>query len=83
MINSIIQNNLIKIQRNMSDQEKKQQRIYDLLNAERKSKCLCLQETKQRRKKISQKKSFGKQKGKVRIEQKTLRMLFIFSHSDD
>ena len=33
---------LIKIQPNMSEQEKKQRRIYDLLNAETKPKFLCL-----------------------------------------
>ena len=43
MISSIIQALfLIKIQPNMSDQEKKRQRIYDLLNIENKPKFHCL-----------------------------------------
>ena len=46
----------------MSEQEKKQQRIYDLLNAETKPKFLCLPYTKQ----INLQK-----KGVWRIEQKT------------
>ena len=51
MINSIIQALFkIKIQLNMSEQEKKQQRIYDLLNAETKQKFLCLPYTKLRKK---------------------------------
>ena len=33
----------------MSEQEKKQQRIYDLLNAETKLKFLCLPHTKQKK----------------------------------
>ena len=40
MISSIIQDPFIKIQTNISDQEKKWQRIYDLLNAETKLKFL-------------------------------------------
>ena len=48
MISSIIQPLFkIKIQPNMSGQEKKGQRIYDLLNAETKPKFLCLLYTKQ------------------------------------
>ena len=44
MISSIIQVLFkIKIQPNISDQEKKRQWIYDLLNAESKLKFLCLQ----------------------------------------
>ena len=39
-----------KIQPIMSELEKKQQRIYDLLNAETKSKFLCLPNTLQRKK---------------------------------
>ena len=39
----------IKIQPNMNEQEKKRQRIYDLLNAETKPKFLCLPYTKQRK----------------------------------
>ena len=39
----------IKIQPNMSEQEKKRQRVYDLLNAETKPKFLCLPYTKQRK----------------------------------
>ena len=38
MISSIIQALFIKMQPNMSEEEKKQQRIYDLLNTETKSK---------------------------------------------
>ena len=38
MISSIIQAFFIKIQPSMSEQEKKQQRIYDLLNVETKPK---------------------------------------------
>ena len=38
MLSSIIQALFIKIQPNMSEQEKKRQRIYDLLNAETKFK---------------------------------------------
>ena len=38
MISCIIQRLFIKIQLNMSEQEKKRQRIYDLLNAETKPK---------------------------------------------
>ena len=45
----------------MSEQEKKQQRIYDLLNAEIKPKFLCLLYTKQR--KILQNRSFLREKG--------------------
>ena len=41
----------------MSEQKKKRQRIYDLLNVESKSKFICLPYAK-RRKKILQKKSF-------------------------
>ena len=36
----------IKIQSNMGEQEKKRQRIYDLLNVETESKFLCLPYTK-------------------------------------
>ena len=52
MISSIIQAFFffIKIQPNISEQEKKQQIIYDLLNAETKPKFLCLPYTKQRKK---------------------------------
>ena len=50
MITSISRNFLIKIQSNMSEQEKKRQRIYYLLYAETKSKFLCLLYMKQRKK---------------------------------
>ena len=50
MISSYIQALFIKIQPNMSEQEKKQQRIYDLLNTKTKLKFLCLPYTKQRKK---------------------------------
>ena len=46
----------------MSEQEKKQQRIYDLLNAETKPKFLCQLYTEQR-KNFLQKKSFLRKKG--------------------
>ena len=51
MISSIIQAPFffIKIQPNMKEQEKKWQRIYDLLNTKTKSKFLCLLYTKQRK----------------------------------
>ena len=50
MLSSIIQALFsIKIEPNMSEQEKKWQRIYDLLNAETKPKFLCLPYTKQRK----------------------------------
>ena len=72
MISSIIQALFkIKIQPNMSKQEKKRQRIYDLLNAETKPKFLCLPYTKQR-KSLYHKRAF-KDKEKWRIEQKTQR----------
>ena len=45
----------------MSEQEKKRQRIYDLLNAETESNSLCLPYTKQR-KKCLQKKELFKEK---------------------
>ena len=50
MISSIIQVLffIIKIQPNMSEQEKKRQRIYDLFNAETKPKFFDLPYTKQR-----------------------------------
>ena len=38
MISSIIQGFFVEIPSNMSEQEKKRQRIYDLLNAENKPK---------------------------------------------
>ena len=47
----------IKIQPNMSDQEKKRQRIYDMLYAETKPQFLCLPYSK-RRKKIYRKRAF-------------------------
>ncbi len=52
----------------MSEQEKKRQRIYDLLNAETKPKFLCLLNTKQR--KIFYRKELFKKKAEQRIEQK-------------
>ena len=59
---------LIKIQPNMSEQEKKRQRIYDFLYVKTKPKFLCPPHTKQRRKKIPEK--------EWRIDQKTKRRLF-------
>ena len=65
----------------MSEQEKKRQRIYDLLNAETKPKkipkwleFLCLSYTKQR--KILTEKELFKEKGNWGTKQKTKRMLF-------
>ena len=55
----------IKIQPNMSEQEKKQ---HDLLNVETKPKFLCLPYTKQRT--FFTEKELLKEKGKKRIEQK-------------
>ena len=51
----------------MSEQEKKRQRIYDLLNAETKLKFLCLLYTKQKKKKNFPKKreSWIEQKRKI------------------
>ena len=67
MISSIIQALFkIKIQTNMSEQEKKRQRLCYLLYAETKPKFLCLSYTKQR-KKITEKEIF-KEKGEWKIE---------------
>ena len=67
---SIIQALFIKIQPNMSEQEKKQQRIiYDLLNTETKPDFLCLVYTKQRLKNFTEKELF-KEKWELRIEKK-------------
>ena len=53
----------------MSEQEKKRQRIYDLLNTETKLKFLCLPYTKQKKKKKKlQKKSFLRKLDGGRIE---------------
>ena len=49
MISSIIQALFIKIQPNMSEQEEKRQKIYDLLNAE------TMPYTKQRKKNLQKK----------------------------
>ena len=67
----------------MSEQEKKFQRIYDLLNSETTPKFLCLLYTKQR-KIILQKKSFLRKSGERRIEKKkTKRRLFNSSRYND
>ena len=58
----------------MSEQEKKRQRIYDLLNVETKPKILCPQYTKQR-KMFTEIKLF-KEKGQWRIEQKNEKKTF-------
>ena len=50
---------LIKIQPNMNEQEKKQQRTYDLLSAETMPKCLCLSYTKQKKKYFLRKSGSG------------------------
>ena len=53
MITSIIQMLFkIKIQPNMSEQEKKRQKNYDLFNSETKLKFLCQPYTKQKKKKF-------------------------------
>ena len=59
----------------MSEQEKKRQRIYDLLYVETKPKFLCLPYTKQR-KYFYKKKELFKEKEEWRIEQKMKRRLF-------
>ena len=65
----------IKIQSYMSDQEKKRQRIYDLLSAETKANFLCLPYTKQIKRSFTEREVF-KAKGSWRIEQKMKRRLF-------
>ena len=60
----------------MSEQEKKRQRIYDLLYAETKPKFLCLPYTKQRKYFYKKKKELFKEKGEWRIEQKMKRRPF-------
>ena len=67
MIIIIIQAHFIKIHCNMSESEKKQQRIYYLLNAENKSKFLCLLYNEQR--KIFTGKELYKEKGKWRTKE--------------
>ena len=57
----------------MSEQEKKQQRIYDLLNAETKPKTFCLPYIKQR--KLFTEKELHKENGEWRIEQNMKRRL--------
>ena len=47
----------------MNEQEKKRQRIYDLLNAETKHKFLCIPNTKQWKKTKTNEKEFFKEKG--------------------
>ena len=64
----------------MSEQEKKRQGIYDLLNAETKPNFLCLSYTKQRKKNLL-KKSFLR-KGRVEGWTKT-RRLFNCCHNSD
>ena len=77
MISSIIQALFLKkseIQTNMSGQEKKQQRIYDLINAGTKT-FHCLPYTEQRTIFLKEKELF-KRKREWRIEPKTKRKLF-------
>ena len=70
MINSIIQGLfLIKIQSSMSEQEKKRQRIYDLLNIETKTKFL-LSTVYKAKKKFLQKKSFSRKMGSGGLNKK-------------
>ena len=72
MISSIIEAPfLMKIKPNMSEQEIKWQRIYDLLDA--KTKFLCLQYTKHMNNNFYRKKLF-KENREWRIEQKTKRL---------
>ncbi len=66
----------------MSEQEKKQQRIYDLFNAETKLNFLCLEYRKQKKKLFSEKELF-KEKWEWRIEQNTKRRLFNCSRLGD
>ena len=66
---------MIKIQPNMSEQEKKRQRTYGLLNAKTKPKLLCLAYTKQRKKIFTEKKLF-KENGEWKMEQKMKKGLF-------
>ena len=54
----------------MSEQEDKWQRIYDLINAENKTKFFRLPHTKQRKQFYREKKSLFKEKGESWIEQK-------------
>ena len=71
MISSIIQALFkIKIPPNMSEQEKKRQRIYDLLNAESNPKFLCLPYTNQRKGFFSQKKRLLRKMGSGGLNQK-------------
>ena len=60
----------------MCDQEKKRQRIYDLLNAETKPKFLSPLKTKQRKISFTEKENF-KAKGAWRIKQNMKRMFFL------
>ena len=68
-----------KIQLNRSEQDNKPQRIYDLLNAETKTKFLCLPYTKQRRTIFFYRKRDFKDKGEWMIEPKMKRRLFYCS----
>ena len=65
----------------MSEQEKKRQRIYDLLNAETKPMFLCLLYTRQRKKNAA--KELFKEKEKWKIKQKIKIMLFNCSRCGD
>ena len=60
----------IKIQPNMIEQEKKLQRIYDLLNAETKPKFLCLPYTKQRKNFFFTEKEFLSKSGSEELNKK-------------
>ena len=51
----------------MSEQEKKRQRTYELLNAETKPKSLCLLHTKLRKRFTKKKKNFFRKKGSWRL----------------
>ena len=64
----------------MSEQEKKWQRIYDLLNAETKPKFAYYIQSKE---KFFKEKELFKEKEDWRIEQKTQRRLFNCSHYGD
>ena len=80
MIRSIIQHFFKKNSANMSEQEKKWQRIYYLLNAETKPKFICIMHKK--RKKNNEKEMF-KEYGEWWIEQKTKRNVFNSSSYGD
>ena len=78
MMSSIIQGHFlkIKIQLSKSGQEKKRQRIYDLLNAENKSKFLCLPYALSSKENKITEKVLLKKKGEWRILTKNVKKVF-------